>query len=409
MRRFVRLVAAAAALAVTSQPVLFSAPAEAAVPVAAAATAAPRVASVKTYSYGATMEQTYDVYRSTSSGRRPTVVIVHGGGWVEGDKKDRTHRVQAQRLVAAGYTAISVNYRLVKNGVTLNQSVADVSAALDHLRARAATLGVDKSRIAVIGSSAGGHLAMMLGTMGRGQDRVRAVVASAGMPALQLQNEESRFGRGKAGWLRGRSSPQAGMTKKQWYAQVDPYANAGAGDAPLLWLGASGDTYVHPELPWRMAARLEWTGVSAKVVVADDVAHGLWAGNYAHRDRGWWLTLRWIDAKLRGGWSPGSKVSATTTVKQSGSSLAVRSSAETDDTADSAPFGAAYRIYVARRSGTKLQKYTLARRGRFSSARTGKAGFATLSATLPRVPAGSRVQLQIDGNGARTTRTFTVR
>jgi acetyl esterase/lipase len=403
MRRFVAMVAVAA-LAVVGHLGLSSVPAGASVHAASVAVA--RTTSVKTYSYGSDGSQTYDVYRSSSRGLRPTVVIIHGGGWVSGDKRDRSQVNKAQRFVAEGYTAISVNYRLLRNGVTLDQSVADASAALNHIRGHAVVLGVDKQRIAVFGGSAGGHLAMMLGTLGRGRDRVQAVVASAGMPALQLQNEVAEFGRGKAALLVSRARPHRGLTKPAWYGKVDPYASAGAGDAPLLWLGATADTYVHPELPWRMAGRLKWAGVPAKVVVADDATHGLLEASYAHREHAWQQVLDWVDARLAGRTPAGSRMNVALSVRRSGGAAVVWSSVRTNETPDSAPFSAPYRLYVARKSGSRLAAYTVAGSGRLSS-RT--AIVARMSRTVAKVPAGSRVKLVVDGNGAPTVRIATVK
>jgi acetyl esterase/lipase len=90
----------------------------------------------------------------------PLVIWIHGGGWQSGDK---TNRAQAQRLVCRGYALASINYRLSDSAIFPAQ-IHDVKAAIRFLRANAAVYGLDPTRIAVFGSSAGGHLAALAGT-----------------------------------------------------------------------------------------------------------------------------------------------------------------------------------------------------------------------------------------------------
>jgi acetyl esterase/lipase len=52
-----------------------------------------------------------DVYQSAKQGKnRPAVVVVHGGGWTQGDKA--LFAQQSNQLAERGSVAFSVNYRL---------------------------------------------------------------------------------------------------------------------------------------------------------------------------------------------------------------------------------------------------------------------------------------------------------
>jgi acetyl esterase/lipase len=100
----------------------------------------------------------------------PVVLFVHGGGWRLGTRevfvptwRDRRPR-PFHRLVAAGFAAASVDYRLTGEAVFPAQ-LDDVRAALRWLRTRAGELGVDATRIVAWGESAGAHLAALLGLM----------------------------------------------------------------------------------------------------------------------------------------------------------------------------------------------------------------------------------------------------
>jgi acetyl esterase len=112
-------------------------------------------------------------------GSRPAVIVVHGGGWVGGDRT-RTEPI-AVALARAGFVAVNVGYTLVTpERPGYRRQPREIRAAVRYVRANAAELGVDPTRIASFGSSAGGHLAALVATAARGPladgSRVRAVV-----------------------------------------------------------------------------------------------------------------------------------------------------------------------------------------------------------------------------------------
>ncbi len=69
----------------------------------------------------------------------------------------------AQRLAAAGYVAIAVEYRLSPEAC-YPAALHDLKSAMRWLHAHARELTLDTSRIAARGCSAGGHLAALLRT-----------------------------------------------------------------------------------------------------------------------------------------------------------------------------------------------------------------------------------------------------
>jgi acetyl esterase/lipase len=120
--------------------------------------------------------------------RRPAIVIVHGGGWRAGSKRDRPYRVMLLEYALKGYVTVSVDYRLVGEA-PFPACIEDVKCAVRWLRAHADEYGVDPDRIGTYGHSAGAHLAMMLalcpssaGMEGDGgwDDFSSAVTAAAG-------------------------------------------------------------------------------------------------------------------------------------------------------------------------------------------------------------------------------------
>jgi acetyl esterase/lipase len=113
--------------------------------------------------YGPGAEQRLDVYTPTagSGGRRPAVLLIHGGGWSQGSRKD-VMRVYGIPYLRKGFVVASVDYRLSTTDKA-PAAVEDVLAALDWLHSNAKRLNVDTNRIVTAGDSAGGHLALMAG------------------------------------------------------------------------------------------------------------------------------------------------------------------------------------------------------------------------------------------------------
>lgn len=86
----------------------------------------------------------------------PCVVMIHGGGW---DNGDRTQLPAANHhLARRGYAVAAVSYRLAPNTVWPGQR-DDIVTAISHLKTHAAELGIDPARFVLMGRSAGGQLA----------------------------------------------------------------------------------------------------------------------------------------------------------------------------------------------------------------------------------------------------------
>jgi acetyl esterase len=95
----------------------------------------------------------------TASDKRPAVVFFFGGGWVGGTPEQ--FRPQSEHFATRGLVGIRVEYRVIPKGDKGPPDLccADAKSAIRHVRAHAAELGIDPSRIAAAGGSAGGHLA----------------------------------------------------------------------------------------------------------------------------------------------------------------------------------------------------------------------------------------------------------
>lgn len=99
-------------------------------------------------------------FQGLPDGRRAGLVLVHGGGWVTGDRMQLDH--VAKMLGRAGYVCFCAEYRLGAEA-KWPAMLHDCKAAVRWMRSNAARLGVSPDHIGVLGNSAGGHLSLMLG------------------------------------------------------------------------------------------------------------------------------------------------------------------------------------------------------------------------------------------------------
>lgn len=94
---------------------------------------------------------------ATTAGRAPCVVLIHGGGWDAGDRKQMPEL--SFWLARRGIAVAAVSYRLAPQN-TWPAPREDVLSALAWLKARASELAIDPLQLVLIGRSAGGQIAL---------------------------------------------------------------------------------------------------------------------------------------------------------------------------------------------------------------------------------------------------------
>jgi acetyl esterase/lipase len=102
---------------------------------------------------------------------RPVIVVIHGGGWIEGDKSSFSQREgdvpgNIVHFAELGFVAVTINYRLAGEA-PFPAALDDCKAAVRWMRAHAKEYNLDPGHIGVYGNSAGGHLALLLGMAGK--------------------------------------------------------------------------------------------------------------------------------------------------------------------------------------------------------------------------------------------------
>lgn len=237
-----------------------------------------------------------DAYIPNGEGTYPGVLLLHGGGWKAGSRKQMIYH--AKRLAPNGFVAFAIDYRLAPQYKFPTQ-IEDCRAAIQYMREHAAELKIDPDRIAAYGYSAGGHLACLLGTtdgeieattesenatiedrvtpaapaalesvaesVSQTNCRVQAVVAGGAPCDFEIVPADAKF---LAYWLGGSRAEIPSV-----YRKASPLAAVTPDDAPMLFYHGQNDTLVPSFSSRRLKERLEEHGIRATFHLCEDKGH----------------------------------------------------------------------------------------------------------------------------------------
>ncbi|MDP6442825.1 MAG: alpha/beta hydrolase fold domain-containing protein [Pirellulaceae bacterium] len=212
----------------------------------------------------------------------PCVVVVHGGGWLKGDKT-KFHAL-AQQLAARGFVTAAVGYRL-GGEAKFPAAIHDCNASVRWLRANASKYGVDPRRIGAVGGSAGGHLvglmaaaphlAQLRGSGGSADHSSRLQAAAVMAGPLELSTgpvaEKSRQDPQNSNankWF-GKTIDQAPAL----YKLASPFSHLDSKTPPMFFVVGE---YDNPSRNRATRERLRDVGVAASIQTYAYGKHGCW-------------------------------------------------------------------------------------------------------------------------------------
>lgn len=222
-----------------------------------------------------------DVFVPGGEGAFPGVLLVHGGGWIGGQRA--AFERFAVELAKRGYVVANIDYRLATEA-KFPGAVLDCKAAVRWMRANAEEYRIDPDRIGGVGGSAGGHLTGMVATTAHDPEKFEESENSPGESAA-LQ----------AAVLMGAGVDQVSRVKEaknqriencviffgaefsenpDIYAQGSPITHVSKETPPLLFLDGEfdrpGERYVD------MRKKLDGLGVPNEFVMIPGAKHGQW-------------------------------------------------------------------------------------------------------------------------------------
>ena len=220
-------------------------------------------------------------------GQVPTLLYIHGGGWVGGSKEWAMLRLLP--YLEMGFAVVNVEYRLASVALA-PAAVEDGRCALRWVLSNADSYGFDPDRIVVSGHSAGGHLSLTTGMLpaSAGLDRrcparnpaggradahepemgVAAIVNWYGITDLADLVHGPNAKTYAVAWMGGRPDWQAVAER------VSPLSHVRSGLPPILTIHGDADSIVPFDHAARLHQALDEAAVPAQLHVVAGGGHG---------------------------------------------------------------------------------------------------------------------------------------
>lgn len=159
--------------------------------------------TIMDHSYGDHPKQKMDIYlpADRSTDKTKVLVILHGGGFLAGDKSDFGQPIITYAL-SQGWAVVNASYRLVNDAnlleippkrvnseIKVKNQVSDIARVVDYILINSREWAVNGHKIGLAGHSAGGSLALLYAYDSRNDGKVKAVSNWAG--ALDLAFNEA--------------------------------------------------------------------------------------------------------------------------------------------------------------------------------------------------------------------------
>lgn len=225
-----------------------------------------------------------------SAVKAPLIVYVHGGSWLSRPKSTPSW---VSSFVKSGFAVAVVHYRLSSEGIFPAQ-IEDLNTCLRWIKTNASKFNIDKNRIGLWGSSAGGHLVSLMGTsannaaldLGLGDKsigrNVQAVCDFCGPSDLVALGSQMQPGQA---W--DTVSPAAPLSlllggpataKSALATQASPTTYVSSTSPPFLIVHGAADTIVPTSQSQELADKLKAAGVPTELYILPGTGHDIEKG-----------------------------------------------------------------------------------------------------------------------------------
>jgi acetyl esterase/lipase len=186
-----------------------------------------------------------DAYYGNASAKKPTLVILHGGGWKSGNKSQM--ETFAQEMASKGFSCFTIEYRLSPEA-KYPAAIFDVKKAIRYIKINANRFNVDSTKIAILGCSSGGQMAALIGTTNNNSlfeekdtrhkisSTVQAIIDIDGI--LAFKHPESEEGAVAGLWLGGSYEE-----KPEIWKEASALSHTDNHTPPTLFINSSKDRF----------------------------------------------------------------------------------------------------------------------------------------------------------------------
>jgi acetyl esterase/lipase len=173
-----------------------------------------------------------DIFRPAKKGKYPALLMIHGGGWRSGNKT--MEAPMAQRVALQGYVTIPVEYRL-STEAKFPIALFDIKAAIRWVKVNADKYGIDSSRIAIEGNSAGGQLAALAGmtnNVSKFEGTIGTTTKSSIHAVIDIDGVVDFMAPGSLNLVRKPNSPDVEWLGGTFYDKPEIWKDA----SPVFWV-----------------------------------------------------------------------------------------------------------------------------------------------------------------------------
>ena len=211
-----------------------------------------------------------DAFVQKKEGRHPSVLVVHGGAWRSGNRKQLAG--YAASLAQRGFNCFAIDYRLAPKDKFPAQ-IDDCREALKWVRTNAEQYKVDTAKIGAIGYSAGGHLVCLLATTGEAPSekngnvdtRLQAVVAGGAPTDFRAFPDDGKWAEY---WMGGNLK-----TVPEKFNAASATAFVDKDDAPVFFFNGTADELVPLEWSKSCHDALKACGVRTELHIIEGAGH----------------------------------------------------------------------------------------------------------------------------------------
>jgi len=207
---------------------------------------------------------------------QPTVIFIHGGGWIGGTKEGGIGFLLP--YIAMGWNAVNVDYRMARVAHA-PAAVEDCLCALRWVAANAQQYNIDLKHLVVTGDSAGGHLALTTGMIpasaavdtlcpGPPLPKVAAIVDFYGISDVNDLLGGANLRYWAVEW------PGDSANKKDIAKRASPLEYVRAGSPPTMIVHGDADPTVPYQQSVRLKAALDKAGVASELFTVPGGHHG---------------------------------------------------------------------------------------------------------------------------------------
>lgn len=243
---------------------------------------------------------TLTLYRPAKPNGTVVIICPGGGYWINASVHEGSD--VAKKLNEWGITAFVLKYRIPNDATMENKEIGplqDAQQAIKVVRERSKELGIDPTRVGMMGFSAGGHLASTAGTHfsnavidNQEKTNVRPDFLILIYPVISFQDSVGHIG--SRDQLIGKNPSQQ---------KINEYSNElhiSAQTPPSFLVHASDDDGVSPENSILFYQQLTKNKVPAELHLYQTGGHGFGMNNPTTRDewierlRNWMITKNWV-------------------------------------------------------------------------------------------------------------------